>query len=99
MYMNDQPFQKTKISAEALEFARRTRWWFQELIGDLALNTEGPNDRSEAALSGHGIVPNVGNGERAQARIDALSKVILKKIPEEIKKEAVAIAKRPSQGP
>lgn len=78
MYMNDQPFQTTKNSAEALEFARRTRWWFQELISDRALNTEESNERSEAAPSGHGIVPDVDNGERAQARIDALSKITRK---------------------
>ncbi|KAH0170515.1 hypothetical protein KCU67_g2607, partial [Aureobasidium melanogenum] len=86
-YMNGEEFQKTSNTKEALEFAIRIRWMFQEAIRGLLLGTEGPNERSEAALSKYGILPDDDAVNRAQARIDALSKVIRKETPDKTKKE------------
>ncbi|KAG9663485.1 hypothetical protein KCU95_g18988, partial [Aureobasidium melanogenum] len=88
-YMNGEKFYTTSNTKEALEFAIRIRWKFQEAIRGLLLGTEGPNKRSEAALSGNGILPDHDAVNRAQARIDALSKVIHKGIPEKTKKETL----------
>ncbi|CAD0108231.1 unnamed protein product [Aureobasidium uvarum] len=98
MYMNGQEFKQAHEPAEAREFAIRTRWMFQERIRGLALGTEGPNDRFEGSFSERVIAPDVTVIEHAQARTDALSNLVRKETPDEIKRRLPRRKKLPKAG-